>query len=344
LVPDGVFHADEQIAFGVVRGSSWDRLDPELPFIELRGLSPDQLRLVAALMLCEVRNGARLMFYPATEYATLGDSVSTRQQPSPRFVHWCLSGAPKKQRKRSGFADSKAPWGLVNCGTVPSLPCSGFNGHVNDASSGMVYMQARYYSPDIGRFASVDPKPRKPGEIPSFGRYVYTNNNPITNTDMDGRDCSTRDGMTRCVTVAYDVSFRAQPGFRDFSSSSLNYHFYSTPVITANVTLAQARAGIVSQPTPGYPMSASEQGTKNDATPGIGGIVPGLYLSPVVSLTSTNRLDGQPVVVNVTLGSHVLAPGVVVREAVPASGGGVLVQSWGRVQRCFRRRGQPTVR
>ncbi len=127
-----------------------------------------------------------------------------------------------------------------------------------------------------------------------------------------------------------DVSFRAQPGFRDFSSSSSNYHFYSTPVITANVTLAQARAGLVSQPTPGYPMSASEQGTKNDATPGIGGIVPGLYLSPVASLTSTNRLDGQPVVVNVTLGSHVLAPGVVVREAVPASGGGVLVQSWGR--------------
>ncbi len=63
-VPDGVFHADGEIVFSVVRGGSWERLDPNLPYSELRGLSPDQLRLVAALMLCEKREGARLMFYP----------------------------------------------------------------------------------------------------------------------------------------------------------------------------------------------------------------------------------------------------------------------------------------
>lgn len=48
-------------------GGSWRRLDAELPFSELRGLSPDTLRLVASLMLCERRDGRRNAFYPETE-------------------------------------------------------------------------------------------------------------------------------------------------------------------------------------------------------------------------------------------------------------------------------------
>lgn len=63
-VTDGFLHVDREIAFSVVWGSSWQQLDPELPFSELRILSPSQLRLIAALMLCEKRNGARLLFYP----------------------------------------------------------------------------------------------------------------------------------------------------------------------------------------------------------------------------------------------------------------------------------------
>lgn len=63
-VPHGVYYADEEIVFSVVRGGSWHRLDADLPYSELRGLSPDQLRLAAALMFCEKRGGARLMLYP----------------------------------------------------------------------------------------------------------------------------------------------------------------------------------------------------------------------------------------------------------------------------------------
>ncbi|RUL78759.1 hypothetical protein EKH80_02795 [Dyella choica] len=107
LVPDGLFHADEQIAFGVVRGSSWDRLDPDLPLTELRGLSPDQLRLVAALMLCEVRNGARLMFYPATEYAfrldarrLRLDSQATIAEIRALVLERCAEEAAKEERFR----------------------------------------------------------------------------------------------------------------------------------------------------------------------------------------------------------------------------------------------------
>lgn len=51
---------------------------------------------------------------------------------------------------------------------------------------GMVYMQARYYQP-TGRFLSPDPVGPTPGNIFSFNRYAYTNNNPINHVDPDGR-------------------------------------------------------------------------------------------------------------------------------------------------------------
>ena len=46
------------------------------------------------------------------------------------------------------------PYGLTATGTVPSTV--GFTGHVNDADTGLVYMQQRYYDPVAARFMSTD--------------------------------------------------------------------------------------------------------------------------------------------------------------------------------------------
>jgi RHS repeat-associated protein len=219
------------------------------------------------------------------------------------------------------------PYGTRAIGSPDAGP--GYAGHVNDVESGLVYMQARYYDPSVGRFISVDPKPKGPGDIAGAGAYTYANNNPIGNFDADGRDCTTNGGITRCVTVFYDVSFAAQRGFEDFTSSSENYHLYSTPAVTDKLSLADVRAGLIAHPTPGpWANAATATGTANDATPWFGGVIP-YSISPVVSFTLTNALDGQPAVVNVTQRGHGLAPGIVVREAVPAAQGGVLIQSWG---------------
>ncbi|HEY4090424.1 MAG TPA: hypothetical protein VGN46_02830 [Luteibacter sp.] len=67
MVPGGVFSADEKVVFSVVWGGTWERLDPDLPYSELQGLSPDCLRLVASIMLCERRDGARCRFYPEAQ-------------------------------------------------------------------------------------------------------------------------------------------------------------------------------------------------------------------------------------------------------------------------------------
>jgi RHS repeat-associated core domain len=51
-----------------------------------------------------------------------------------------------------------------------------------------VYMQARYYDAEVGRFLSVDPVGVKAGDGFSFNRYSYANGNPIMRIDPDGRE------------------------------------------------------------------------------------------------------------------------------------------------------------
>jgi uncharacterized protein RhaS with RHS repeats len=48
-------------------------------------------------------------------------------------------------------------------------------------------MGARYYDPVIGRFMGVDPVGFQEGNVHSFNRYAYANNNPYKFVDRDGR-------------------------------------------------------------------------------------------------------------------------------------------------------------
>jgi len=66
-----------------------------------------------------------------------------------------------------------------------------FTGHerdVGEMASGLDYMHARYYSPFLARFVSVDPVQGKVGSSQSWNRYSYVLNNPIALIDPDGRE------------------------------------------------------------------------------------------------------------------------------------------------------------
>jgi hypothetical protein len=68
-VPNGVFHADEEIAFSIVLGESWRTHDPEVPFSEFDWASPQELRLIASLILCEVMDGPPIRLYPLVRFS-----------------------------------------------------------------------------------------------------------------------------------------------------------------------------------------------------------------------------------------------------------------------------------
>jgi hypothetical protein len=84
-VPNGFFHADEQIAFSVVFGESWRVLDPETPYSEFDWASPQELRLIASLILCEVTDGPYIQLYPIVRFDPLLDAKDLDLQ-SPETV------------------------------------------------------------------------------------------------------------------------------------------------------------------------------------------------------------------------------------------------------------------
>lgn len=77
----------------------------------------------------------------------------------------------------------------------------GYTGHVSDAASGLVYMQQRYYDPQIGRFLSVDPVTAYSSPVGAFNRYRYADNNPYRFSDPDGR-YSCDGSKAQCVEIA----------------------------------------------------------------------------------------------------------------------------------------------
>lgn len=76
------------------------------------------------------------------------------------------------------------PYGLPQT-PIPDGP--GFTGHDMDGETGLVYMQQRYYDPQVGRFLSVDSMAVDTATAWNFNRYNYAANNPYRYTDPDGR-------------------------------------------------------------------------------------------------------------------------------------------------------------
>ncbi len=90
----------------------------------------------------------------------------------------------------------------------PDISDRGFTGHrQNNTGSydfGLIYMNARYYLPEIGRFISADTIVPDPANPQSHNRYSYVRNSPVSYTDPSGhRECA---GSASCAnTLAHEI-------------------------------------------------------------------------------------------------------------------------------------------
>ena len=127
----------------------------------------------------------------ATRYVYLGDKLIAEHnnQTGVSYVHTDALGSPVARTNAAGQTlgtrTRYEPYGATAAGDNPQG--IGFTGHVNDADTGLVYMQQRYYDPLAGRFLSVDPvvTDQKTGD--HFNRYEYAESNPYKFKDPDGR-------------------------------------------------------------------------------------------------------------------------------------------------------------
>jgi len=78
------------------------------------------------------------------------------------------------------------PFGEPMDRPVGNENASGYTGHIHDAATGLIYMQARYQDPRIGRFLSSDPVGFADMGAGYFNRYAYAANDPMNATDPTG--------------------------------------------------------------------------------------------------------------------------------------------------------------
>ncbi len=107
------------------------------------------------------------------------------------YFHNDISGTPVLATDANGNVVWKAnyrPYGeRMNNPSAEAGNAIGFAGKPFDPGTGLSYMGARYYNPMLGRFMGVDPAPGNVGDLHSFNRYAYANNNPYKFVDPDGR-------------------------------------------------------------------------------------------------------------------------------------------------------------
>jgi RHS repeat-associated protein len=93
--------------------------------------------------------------------------------------------------------------------TNPSLTSRGFTGHAHNNTGvyptqnvGLIYMNARYYLPEVGRFVSPDSIVPEPTNPQAYNRYSYAVNNPIKYNDPSGHWF---ESALDLAFIAYDI-------------------------------------------------------------------------------------------------------------------------------------------
>lgn len=132
----------------------------------------------------EVRSGVGAVSY------FLGNTpIAEKRGSTMRFLHTddmasvnVVTDAAGAQTRRITYR----PFGDILKSTTTDFVSLGYTGEKRD-STNLMYLHARYYDPNLGRFVSPDsvvPAPTSTG----FNRYAYAGNDPVNFTDRNGQN------------------------------------------------------------------------------------------------------------------------------------------------------------
>jgi RHS repeat-associated protein len=90
--------------------------------------------------------------------------------------------------KKSGTTRFYTPFGETRLGGSNGITDRGFTSHFHEDYIKLVYMQARWFDPAIGRFLSPDPIVPDPTNPQSLNRFSYVVNRPLVFWDPSGHN------------------------------------------------------------------------------------------------------------------------------------------------------------
>jgi RHS repeat-associated protein len=205
-----------------------------------------------------------------------------------------------------------------------------YTGKPVDSETGLSNFGARMYDPVVGRFMGIDAVGFSEGNLHSFNRYAYGNNNPYKFVDPDGRDAVVINGQIKINPAATGVPSVTIPnnvGAKGVAGSDRWFHKYSydTP---SNLTLSQVGSGMANNPTPGDDSPASAPGTTNDV--GWVSIIPSPNLVKSFVVDSPDKNKYSDITINYTIsGKHTLDEGFVMRHGEKNAKGGTDLRTYG---------------
>ena len=115
------------------------------------------------------------------------DIIAQQQSERLYYVHDGLGSVRQLVDSTGEIQTNYAydPFGVPVMGGDVSNPYQ-YTGEAWDGEVGLLYLRARYYQPEVGRFVTKDPWPGSQWNPSASNRYVYVMNDPVNMIDRSG--------------------------------------------------------------------------------------------------------------------------------------------------------------
>lgn len=229
------------------------------------------------------------------------------------YLHTDVQGSPLLATDEGGqviWQEEYGPWGTRQLKDQASATLgrgagTWYTGKEEEASLGMYYYGARWYSQDIGQFSRTDPAAVSLGHPRSFNRYAYANDNPIMYVDPDGMQGELFWTATNHVIYTIRWTMTGVPT-SNFTPATVNAQIsqdFSGKVMVNGKAVSITAIGVyVKNPTSQsvntvtvVPDTATVTASGRSETNGIGGnrvIVGASGLEPATERTMSHELGG----------------------------------------------------